>query len=68
MWERMMDASLLVVGAVALFMTFTVILFVYERREAAKNGSSKPLRVIRCVSRSACEYVGRGPGKSDRAA
>jgi hypothetical protein len=52
MWERLMDASLLTVGAIVLFAVFTTILFIYERRE--KNSRKKPaicrpqLRVIRC--------------------
>ncbi len=49
MWERMMDAGLLVAGAVALFAAFTTILFVYERREDKKQPARHPqLRVIRC--------------------
>ena len=48
MWEKMLDASLLVAGAVLLFAVFTVILFVYERREDRKAESCRPaLRVIR---------------------
>ena len=49
MWDRMMDAGLLVAGAVALFAIFTTILFVYERREDKKQPARHPqLRVIRC--------------------
>jgi hypothetical protein len=49
MWERIMDASLLVAGAIALFVAFTVILLVYERREEKKKAVCRPpLRVIRC--------------------
>ena len=49
MWERIMDAGLLVAGAVAFFVIFTTILFVYERREDKKQPARRPqLRVIRC--------------------
>ena len=49
MWERVMDAGLLVAGAVVLFAAFTTILFVYERRESRKQPARRPqLRVIRC--------------------
>ena len=49
MWDRMMDAGLLVAGAVALFAIFTTILFVYERHEDKKQPARRPqLRVIRC--------------------
>ncbi len=48
MWERMMEAGLLVAGAVILFAVFTTILLVYERREDKKQPSHRPqLRVIR---------------------
>jgi hypothetical protein len=69
MWERMMDAGLLVAGAVALFVVFTAILFVYERREEKKPIRRRPpLRVLRCDNHPTGAYVGGGPGKSDRAA
>ena len=50
MWEKMLDASLLTVGAIVLFAVFTVILFVYERREERKTPPVRrpQLRVIRC--------------------
>jgi hypothetical protein len=49
MWEKMMDASLLTAGAVALFVIFTTILFVYERREEKKKEVRRPmLRVVPC--------------------
>ncbi len=68
MWERLMDAGLLVAGAVALFAVFTTILFVYERREDRRQVRRPPLRVVRCGNRSTGAYVGGGPGKTDRAA
>lgn len=49
MWERLMDAGWLVAGAAILFVAFTTILFVYERRENKKPPVHRPqLRVIRC--------------------
>jgi hypothetical protein len=45
----MMDAGLLVAGAVVLFAIFTTILFVYERRQDKKQPARRPqLRVMRC--------------------
>ena len=69
MWERLMDAGLLVAGAVALFAVLTTILFVYERREDRRQPVRRPpLSVIRCGNRSTGAYIGGGPGKTDRAA
>lgn len=49
MWERIMDAGLLVIGTVILFAAFTAILFVYERKEQKNKEACRPqLRVIRC--------------------
>jgi hypothetical protein len=49
MGEGMLGASLLTAGAIALFVVFTAILFVYERREGKKKAVHRPsLRVIRC--------------------
>lgn len=56
MWERLVDSSLLIAGAIILFAVFTAILFFYERREEKRKEPCRPaLRVIRCE-------------KSDRAA
>jgi len=50
MWEGLWGASLLTAGAIAMFVAFTAILFVYEYREDKKKRPvHRPqLRVIRC--------------------
>ena len=50
MWERLWDASLLTAGAIAMFLVFTIILFVYEHLEDKKKRPVRrpQLRVIRC--------------------
>ncbi|MGI5919725.1 MAG: hypothetical protein ACOX8N_08780 [Christensenellales bacterium] len=50
MWERLWDASLLTAGAIAMFLVFTIILFVYEYLEDKKKRPVRrpQLRVIRC--------------------
>ncbi len=57
MWERIMEAGLLVAGAVVLFSAFTALLFVYERKEHKRKEMHRPtLRIV------------RGGEKHDRAA
>jgi len=50
MWEGLWKASLLTAGAIAMFLVFTAILFIYEYREAKKKRPVRrpQLRVVRC--------------------
>ncbi|MDD5018526.1 MAG: hypothetical protein PHO15_10565 [Eubacteriales bacterium] len=56
MWERIMDSGALIVGAVILFVVFTAILFVIEKKDEKKadaRKAQKPFYIVRKSDKAA---------------
>ena len=61
MWERIVLSGVLTGGAVVLFVLFTAVLIIYEKRsENRETKSPAPRHGLRKPAKSACRPVRRG--------